>query len=269
MDKNISLQSVALEIYQSILATPKHERKLRSKTFWGRFGIRRRTSYLIDGVKEALKQQGIKAYLNDGILGQEEKDQWIILICDPPVVFPPTSMSANNPIPYPSDDWFNIIESRAFESEREVEYYFITPLLESVGFGEEDIYIGYPVNMFEGVRHVKKEADFVVFNGSSRAREDILLVIEAKSSKKKLTSDADGQAKSYARELAAPYYLVTNATETHLYRNRGGLKTDEQLLNFKCSDLRSHWEMLYGHINKDAIIECKEKIGNLLAQNKI
>ena len=55
------------------------------------------------------------------------------------------------------------MEQRTFESEREVEYYFIVPLLENLGYEEADFAIGYPVQMYEGVKKVNKVADFVLF----------------------------------------------------------------------------------------------------------
>ena len=59
---------------------------------------------------------------------------------------------------------------REFDSEREVEYYFVVPLLEQLGYAEDDFAIGYPVQMYEGVKKVNKEADFALLNGHSRSR---------------------------------------------------------------------------------------------------
>jgi hypothetical protein len=64
------------------------------------------------------------------------------------------------------------MKQREFETEREVEYYFVVPLLEQLGYEEDDFAIGYPVQMYEGVRKVNKEADFILFNGLSRSKED-------------------------------------------------------------------------------------------------
>src|SRR5205814_993754 len=120
-------------------------------------------------------------------------------------------------IPMPPASWFDLMARRAFESEREVEYYFIVPLLEHLGYEEDDFAIGYPVQMYEGVKKVNKEADFVLFNGLSRAKDDALLIVEAKKTEKILTEDAVGQARAYAMWLSTPYYIVTNGDEIRVY----------------------------------------------------
>jgi len=43
MAKPPSVSDVVEDIFQSILATPKQQRKLRSSTFWDKFGFERRT----------------------------------------------------------------------------------------------------------------------------------------------------------------------------------------------------------------------------------
>lgn len=268
MTKEISMSEIASEIYQSILATQKRQRKLLSKTLWARFGVQRRTPDLIDAVKETLRRQGIRSNLNDEEFGKEDKSDWIILMCDSPVEL---SMVSNlSSVLLPSQDWFTKLKSSKYESEREVEYYFIIPLLESLGYEESDIHIGYPVTMFEGVSPVKKEADVVLFKGESRSKEDILLVVEAKAmSKSLLLGAADAQAKSYSRELAAPYYLVTNAVETHLWRNRGGISADELLISVKTAELEEKWASLYQYINKVAVVEYKSKLKEFLVKNNM
>ena len=42
------------------------------------------------------------------------------------------------------------MKTLVFESEREVEYNFIMPLLEKLGYEEADVVIGCPVIMYEG-----------------------------------------------------------------------------------------------------------------------
>jgi hypothetical protein len=66
-----------------------------------------------------------------------------------------------------------MMKQREFETEREVEYYFVVPLLEQLCYEEDDFAIGYPVQIYEGVRKVNKEADFILFNGLSRSKEDV------------------------------------------------------------------------------------------------
>lgn len=268
MAKHAPVLDVMEEIFQSIQATPKKQRRLRSATFWDKFGFERRTKERVEQVKEALRRyEGLIINLDDSTFGTEDKDEWIILTYIAPNV--PTAVSSAEiapvNVPTPDDAWFSLIEKRVFESEREVEYYFVSPLLEQLGYVEDDFAIGFPVQMYEGVNKVKKEADFVLFNGLSRVKEDALLIVEAKKTEKILTEDAVGQARAYAMWLSVPYYLVTNGEDIRVYLFRGAVQPDVMLMNFKRSDLRQQWSALYQTLNKAAVLEYKEKLSKLLA----
>ena len=271
MVKELTISEVMAEIYQSVLATPKRQRRLLSKSFWAKFGFKARTKERIEQVREALKRQGLVLNLDDAHFGIENKDDWIILsYVEPSLPSAPLSEASHNTLALeciPPDSWFQLIENRQFESEREVEYYFILPLLESLGYEDDDFAIGYPIELFEGVTKVKKEADFAIFDGLSREKKDALLVVEAKKANKMLTEDAVGQAKGYAVWLTTPYYLATNAGEIRLYLSRAGLQPDVALMKFLRSELRQNWITLYQHINKAAVIERKKKLGKILADN--
>jgi hypothetical protein len=270
MTRNASVPDVAEEIFQSILATPKRQRKLLSSTFWAKFGFEKRSKERVEQVKEALKRRSLMINLDDIVFGKEAKDEWIILNYIEPidiidkVIEPPIK-----DIPTPSDSWFETIGLRVFESEREVEYYFIVPLLEQLGYEENDFAIGYPVQMYEGTSSVRKEADFVIFNGSSRKKEDALLIVEAKKTERILTEAAIGQARAYAMWLTTPYYIVTNGDDIRVYLFRGAVQPDVILMNFKRNELRQNWGKLYTVINKAAVIKHKEKWVTIFAASGI
>lgn len=259
-----SVAEVVDEVARSIVATPKRQRRLRSKTFWDLFGFKVRTRERVEQVRAALRERGIVTNLDDGRFGAEDKDEWLILshlAPEPPAVLEPEPPAT----PTPSDAWFQTIAGRSFESEREVEYYFIAPLLEQLGYVEADIAIGYPVQMYEGVKKVNKEADFVLFNGQSRAKDDALLVVEAKRTRRLLTDDAVGQARGYAMWLTTPYYLVTNGEELRVYLFRGAVQSDVLMVTCQRSELRQHWPDIYAKLHKDAVIEYKRRVGQALA----
>jgi hypothetical protein len=262
--KKLAVADVVEEIYQSILASPQRQRRLLSKTFWGKFGFTRRTKERIEEVKEALRQRDLILNLDDSAFGAEVKNEWIVLSYVEPAVIqvePPAT-----DIPTPPSSWFKMLEDRVFESEREVEFFFIVPLLEQLGYEEDDFAIGYPVQMYEGVKKVNKEADFVLFNGASRLREEALLIVEAKKTGRTLTEDAVGQARGYAMWLITPYYMVTNADEIRLYLFRGAMQPDLKLMSFKCSELHENWAALYKSISKAAVVEHKQKLRKVLAE---
>jgi len=266
--RKLSVADVVEEIFESILATPKRQRRLLSKTFWGKFGFERRTKERVEEIQEALRQRNLFLNLSDEEFGTESKNEWIVLSYVEPSP-PPVGAQAkhsNVQVPTPPRSWFETLDERVFESEREVEYYFIVPLLEQLGYEEDDFAIGYPVQMYEGVKKVNKEADFVLFDGANRSRENALLVVEAKKTTRPLTEDAVGQARAYAMWLIAPYYVVTNADEVQVYLFRGAMQPDVRTMRFKRSDLRDHWDMLYGSINKAAVIDYKGKLKKVLSE---
>ena len=276
MPKQRNVSDVVDDIHESILATPKHQRRLRSKTFWANFGYAKRTADRIERVQQELKQRGIAVNLGDAELGSEGKEEWIVLTVFEPGPPPPGTVGpdSSKDVPTPDERWFRTIETRIFESEREVEYYFIVPLLERLGYEEDDLAIGFPVQMYEGVKKVNKEADFVVFNGSngtagtdlpfSRSKADALLVVEAKKTGKILTEDAVSQARSYAMWLTTPYFLVTNGEEVRVYNFRGAVQPDVLLMNFNRVDLRDRWPLLYQTLNKADVIRYKANLLKVL-----
>lgn len=271
MTKYPSVSDVIEDIFQSILATPKRQRRLRSSTFWDKFGFERRTKDRVEQVKEAIRQRSLMLNLDETTFGTEAKDEWITLTYIEPQL-PAAALQMELPtieVPTPPDSWFTLMEQRVFESEREVEYYFIVPLLEHLGFEEFDFAIGYPVQMYEGVKKVNKEADFALFNGISRTKEDALLIVEAKRTEKILTEDAVGQARAYAMWLSTPYYLVTNGDDIRVYLFRGAVQPDVMLMAFKRSELRAQWTPLYQTLNKTAVIDYKEKLSKMLASTGI
>lgn len=266
-----SVADVVEEIFQSVLASPKRQRRLLSKTFWDKFGFKSRTQERIEQVCEALKQRSIILNLGDSTFGKEGKGEWITVTHAPtpqpmrPKMEPPPITVLG---PRPPDSWFTMIQERSFESEREVEYYFIAPLLEQLGFEEVDFAIGYPVEMYQGVSRVTKEADFVMFSGAEHCKETALLVVEAKKAGRPLTEDAVGQARGYSMWLATPYYLVTNGDEIRVYWFRGALLPDLLMWNFSRNELKDHWTVFSEKLNKGAVIEYKENLRKILMADK-
>ncbi len=267
MARTTSVSDVVDGMFQSLLATPKRQRRLRSKTFWSEFGFKMRTKERVDQVKQALKQRGLLVNLDDEQFGSEDKDEWIILTYVEPPRPAVVLQEEPNPIdiPMPPDEWFALIEQRVFESEREVEYYFVMPLIEHLGYVEDDIAIGFPVQMYEGVKKVNKEADCVLFNGTSRDKADALLVIEAKKMERMLTEDAVGQARAYALWLTTPYYLVTNGDDVRVYLFRGAVQPDIVLMNFNRRQMRENWSAFYRTLHKASVIEYKDRWQQVLA----
>ena len=247
---------VALEMYQSVRQTNNKQKRLKSSTFWRLFNVKARRSTVVERIASIIKKQGLSITVKSGAtFGEEKGSDWIILT---PKLQPPKGPQP--PIPptdLPSLEWFEMMQTRIFDSEREVETYFIAPLIEKLGYEFDDIVIGYPVEMFKGVQKIKKEADIVVFNGMDRTKEKVLLVIEAKRSDKGISVDHLGQAKSYAQELLPACYIVSNGQQIFIYQFNGMLIPDERVMDFDRSELHEKWNDLYNHVSKKATIQRK------------
>jgi hypothetical protein len=258
-----SYAEVALEMYESVQQSNNKERKLKSSTFWHEFRVKRRTKPVVERIDRILTEQRLRVSVKSGCEFGKEKDDDRILL----TLWPPNGGPISVPPIYPTVEWFNEVKTREFESEREVEYYFIMPLLEKLGYEYDDISIGYPVKMFEGVHKTKKQADFVLFNGSSRKSEDVLLVIEVKDGDKGTTVDNIGQAKSYAQELLPVCYVITNGKKIIVFQFNGMLYQDERVMDFDRPMLNDVWAELYKHISKKATIDRKLWLKDILQKS--
>lgn len=252
-----SEKDIALEIYQSVYESSNKQKKLKSSTFWKSFKVDSRQPAVVQRIRSLLEDQNINIAVKSGEeFGKENSRDWIILTLDNA----PSPVAFIDPVSMPPIEWFQEIQARVFESEREVETYFVAPILERLEYKYDDIVIGHPVEMFKGVKRIKTEADFVVFNGPSRNLENALLVIEAKKSDKDITADHIGQAKSYAHELLPACYIVTNGKQIKVYWFNGTLLPDRLVLDIDRSMLREKWKELYGYASKEAAIQRKSRI---------
>jgi hypothetical protein len=112
--------------------------------------------------------------------------------------------------------------------------------------------------MFKGTQKINAEADFVIFNGSSREQRDVLLVVEAKKKHKGISVDHIRQSRSYAQELLPACYVISDGQQIMVYQFNGLLIPDERIMDFDRSELKAKWEQLYGCISKNATIERKK-----------
>ena len=262
MKNNPTIIETTEEILQSILATPKKQRRIKSSTVWKKFGIERRSKERIEIVKKALEESNI-FFESDEEIGVEPMDKMVKLsYLEPELaeVFQKTTEKSLNQ----DDSWFKSLEKRVFASEREVEQYFIAPILKKLNYTDEDCAIGFRLNIYSGVKKERKEVDFAVFDGLLREKEKALVVVEAKSSEKKLTDDAFGQARSYAFALSTPYYIVTNGNQIIVFLFRGGQVKDNEVMNFTRQEFREKWQEFYKILCKSSVIETKRKIGEIM-----
>lgn len=116
-------------------------------------------------------------------------------------------------------------------NEATVEIAFVLPLLERLGYVRADIDAKVPVKFQEGRKGRKPEADFVVYAGPLHTRDTSLIVVEAKATWETL-DEARAQAESYAMNLRAPFVLLANGRDVHLWQLQAALET---ALVFSCA----------------------------------
>lgn len=258
MEKGIDDKRVTAveELLHAVEESNKKQKRLKSSTFWEIFKVGARQPSTVEEIKRLLDERNIKVEVKSEkenvAFGKESPDDWIILSRiirqDGKVI----------DVKWPPLEWFDKMQTRDYESEREVETYFIAPLLEKLGYNYDDVVIGYKLVMYKGSRPVKTEADIVLFNGPKRNPEDVLLVIEAKNSNKDITHEHIKEARSYATELMPAYYVITNAREIKVFQYNGSLAPDALVVDFRESNLSQNWDELYRHICKDATVERKQ-----------
>lgn len=78
MKKDKSIQQVVDEIQKSIVETTKKQRRIRSGTFWNKFGFERRTKERVEAVKDALGKYDVTYNLEDSLFGSEKRGELII-----------------------------------------------------------------------------------------------------------------------------------------------------------------------------------------------
>jgi hypothetical protein len=250
---------VANSIHEAIKDSPKKSKRVLLKTLLKMFGHKTRQRHWIEAMDKSLTESGI---LVSPSLVEVARDGWVVLsVTDPqlPVAFPKDhGDNAENNQGLTQDSWLDTISSKSFNSEKEVEIRFVLPLLERLGYSEEDRADGYPVEQVVGVRKTKTEADFVLFNGLNRSKDSALMVVEAKNVGKKL-ADHIGQARSYAMFLGTPYFLVTNGDDIRVFLYRSPIESDVEVFKSTRKDISSTFSALFSLVSKKAIIEYKRQ----------
>ena len=257
----IDKTQVAISIREAIEDSPKKSKRVLLKTLLKMFGHKTRQRHWIEAMDKYISEAGI---LISPPLIEIEREEWVVLsVIDPRLPVGNFSLKekeekeGNNQGLEP-DAWLTTISSKSFNSEKEVEIRFVLPLLERLGYSEEDRADGYPVEQVVGVRKTKTEADFVLFNGLNRSKDSALLVVEAKNVGKKIT-DHIGQARSYAMFLGTPYFFITNGDDIRVFLYRSPIESDVEVFKSTRRDISSTFSTLFNLVSKKAIIEYKRQ----------
>lgn len=262
-----SKDEVAASIREAIADSSKKSKRILLKTLLKMFGHKTRQRHWIEAMEQSLVSAGV---LVSPKMESVERDGWVTLsVTDPSLPvgqFMPAQDAAKDAKSHAdqADAWLCAVASKVFNSEKEVEIRFVLPLLERLGYTEEDRADGYPVEQVVGVRKTKTEADFVLFNGLNRSKDSALLVVEAKNVGKQL-ADHVGQARSYAMFLGTPYFMVTNGNDIRVFLYRSPIESDVEVFKATRGDLPKTFPALYNLISKPAVIEYRQKRSAVLA----
>ncbi len=147
------------------------------------------------------------------------------------------------------DAWLEALEKSGpnlFQNEAEVEAKLVAPLIRFLGYGEKDFRLRVQVKFQVGRGEASGVADWVIYRNGRP-----FLVVETKAPGQALNEQVENQARSYAFQLGAPYYILTNGRHLKLYELKIG--EDRRLLEANVNELRGKWAdivNLLGGINR-------------------
>lgn len=116
-----------------------------------------------------------------------------------------------------ADKFWNGLRNVAMVSEAEVETRLILPLLESLGYGSDEITPKPGIVFQEGRKGRNPEADFIVHERPKWTKQTSLIVVEAKTPYEN-SAAAKRQGESYAYATGAPFLLVSDGRELSIWQ---------------------------------------------------
>ena len=146
-------------------------------------------------------------------------------------------------------DHASTVQSR---SEADVEKNVVFPLLLELGYRSDEIRPKQRVIFQEGRKGRPHEADFVVYHDAECTKDNALLVVEAKAPTERI-GDAKEQAESYAQNLRAPFFVITNGLELGVWQLQIS-GTSNLILQCALAQLLTHRHLLESCISRDAAI---------------
>jgi hypothetical protein len=250
--------AVSEAIRSAVFENPKKSKRILLKTLLGHYGFKTRQKHFIDTIHDNLVSLGVILSPDIRTIG---RDDWVTLsVTDPNL--PLEDFSANSALEgdhsQGCDPWLAGIAGKHFSSEKEVEIRFVIPLLDRLGYTEDDRADGYRVEQVVGGRKAKTEADFVLFDGRNRSKDSSLLVVEAKNFGENLSAHIQ-QARSYAIFLGTPYYLLTNGDEIRVFLYRSPIESDVEVFKVSRRDLPETFSALFNLISKPAVVEYRRR----------
>lgn len=155
--------------------------------------------------------------------------------------------------------FLDTISKTTFANEAEVETRLVMPLLQLLGYDNEDIRPKCPIRLGAGKRRGRNpEADFAVFAGREHSKNTSLLVVEAKHPDETLGEGRE-QGESYAAILRAPFLIMTNGGDFELWQLRVSFES-ECVFSSPVNDLAGRLDEIHRLIWKDAAVKYKSSL---------
>lgn len=148
--------------------------------------------------------------------------------------------------------WLESISQIFFNNEVEVEVKFIHQLVFYLGYKENEFGNRVSVNIQAGHKNVQVEADWVLWDvdsTSSSLDRKAFVVIEAKAPRISL-EEFQGQVRSYAMNLDAPIYVITNGKRFQVFQR--GVQGDTLIINCTVASLVNNWSLIEATIGANA-----------------
>lgn len=263
-----TLEQIADKLSQEVIANGKSKR-IKVRTLMSHFNYEKRTEENAARITELLAERNI--LLNPSIMKLGEN--WQLKLDDRVYLIERTNEVREEPIQsgvsdiydYKNDHWFDEIQDKNYRTEKEVENKFILPLLQRLGFTDDDRYDGMTINTCHGSKQTTLEVDFALFNSNNENLEgQTLLIAEAKKEErlyKQVELDkAQKQVKSYAVWLSCHFGLVTDSKTIQiidLFPNINGMKV---IFECKRETLKENFLELYKISSKSKLTEYYEKL---------
>ncbi len=263
-------EEVADKLATEIIENGKPKR-IKVRTLLAHFDYEKRTEDCATKITELLSERNI--LLNPSIM--KFGDNWQLKIDDRVYLTERTEKSRNEIEPtksefanlydYKNDIWFDEILPKQFRTEKEVENKFIIPLLQRLGFTEDDRYDGMIVSASHGSKQTTLEVDFALFNTENEnLAGQPLLVAEAKREErlyKQVELDkAQKQVKSYAVWLSCHFGIVTDSKVIQVLDLFPSINSMKVLFECKREDLKDFFLDLYKVASKECLTKYYEQL---------
>jgi hypothetical protein len=264
----VSLNKLADKLATEVLESRKSKR-IKVRTLLKHFDFEKRTEDNATRITELLAKRNV--LLNPSIM--KFGDTWQLKLDDRVYLSERTEEIREAKVEtekikiydYQSDNWFDEVQKKQFRTEKEVENKFILPLLQRLGFSDDDRYDGMIVNAAHGSKATKLEVDFALFNSENENLEgQTLLVVEAKKEdrlyKQVELDKAQKQVKSYAIWLSCHFGLVTDSRSIQIIDLFPSIKGMKVIFDCKRENLKENFHQIYKIISKDSLTKYYEQL---------